>query len=173
MKTNRINSIFLILTGILCFFSSCEDEEFLMENPKSFNAPENIFINTKGFETALNGCYHLVQREYSNYIYECLFAGTDLALNAQTHGYNAPPELLGESMTSEYACSQLFWDWCYELIANANLIIEAIDNPDIKWDLQADKDFVEAEARFFRAYAYRILTYTFGDVPLVDEVPKP
>ena len=164
---------FFILVAIVSFFFSCDDDEFLTEHPKSFNAPENTFISTKGFQTAVNGLYNQVQNEYAIFVHGSFWVGTDLALNGNLHGNYAPPELLGETMNSNYVCARLIWDWAYALIANANQIIQAVDNPDVKWDSPNDPDLMEAQARFFRAYAYRTLSYLFGGVPIVEEVGKP
>ena len=40
------------------------------------------------------------------------------------------------------------------------------------WTSDAQKNAYLAEAMFFRAFAYRILVSTYGDVPLVTEVIK-
>ncbi len=172
MKIATISKFF-ILTAILSLFVSCEDDEFLTEHPKSFNAPENTFISTKGFQTAINGLYNQVQKEYDIFVYGAFWAGTDLALNANLHGSYSPPELLGESLTSDYVCARLIWDWAYALIANSNQIIEAVSKSDVSWDSPNDPVLFEAEARFFRAYGYRALSYLFGGVPIVEEVGKP
>ncbi len=172
MKFPNISKFF-ILTAIVLLSISCDDESFLTEHPKSFNAPENTFINTKGFQTAVNGLYNQVQKEYAIYVYGTFFTGTDLALNGNLHGAYLPPELLGESMNSSWKPMENVWNWAYTLIANSNLIIKAVDNPDVNWDSPNDPIQFEAEARFFRAYAYRILSYSWGGVPIVEEVEKP
>jgi hypothetical protein len=57
----------------------------------------------------------------------------------------------------------------YQLIERANLAIYAADLPQITWGSQTEKAYVLAQARFFRAFAYRNLGELFGGVPLVKE----
>lgn len=65
-----------------------------------------------------------------------------------------------------------FWEFAYGLVANANLILEYSEHNDVAWDKPTDKAGFQAEARFFRAYAYRYLVYLYGDVPYVDKVER-
>ena len=61
------------------------------------------------------------------------------------------------------------FQWGYRIINTANMVISRADNDGINWGSGADaenrKNEVLAEARFFRAWAYRHLTYSFGSVP--------
>ena len=52
----------IVLVAVVLFGTACE-KEFLAEKPRSFNAPENTFISTDGFETAMNGLIWLVRLE--------------------------------------------------------------------------------------------------------------
>ena len=52
-----------------------------------------------------------------------------------------------------------------ETVNAANTIINRAENPDVDWT-EADKNRIVAEARLIRAWAYRHLTYLWGDVPL-------
>jgi hypothetical protein len=52
------------------------------------------------------------------------------------------------------------WRKCYEFVNNANLIIAAVGDENMP---------ANAEARFFRAYAYNTLVTLWGDVPLLDK----
>ncbi|MCK7553678.1 RagB/SusD family nutrient uptake outer membrane protein [Chitinophaga sedimenti] len=60
----------------------------------------------------------------------------------------------------------------YQLIAKANMALYAADLANISWASAADKAYVKAQARFFRAFAYRNLGELFGGVPLVTEITK-
>jgi hypothetical protein len=57
------------------------------------------------------------------------------------------------------------WEWLYKTINGANTIIDRSTNPDVAWTAD-ERDEIVAEARLFRAWAYRHLTYLWGDVPL-------
>lgn len=65
-----------------------------------------------------------------------------------------------------------YWNWAYNLIASANELLIYSEKND-NWDYPTDKQLYQAEARFFRAYAYRTLVYLYGDVPWVETIQKP
>ncbi|MBS1738704.1 MAG: RagB/SusD family nutrient uptake outer membrane protein [Bacteroidetes bacterium] len=62
------------------------------------------------------------------------------------------------------------WQYMYEVISNANLLISKIDA--VAMD-EAKKKRIIAQARFLRALAYRDLTDGWGPVPLYTEVVPP
>ena len=63
----------------------------------------------------------------------------------------------------------LFSNW-YIVISRANLALYAANLPQISWASPAEKTYAIAQARFFRAFAYRNLAELFGGVPIVTEV---
>lgn len=65
-----------------------------------------------------------------------------------------------------------YWNWAYNLIGSANELLIYSEKND-NWDYPTDKQLYQAEARFFRAYAYRTLVYLYGDVPWVETIQKP
>ena len=175
MRT-QIKLLYIILVGIV-LFPSCNDD-YLTEVPRSFLSPSNTFVNTEGFETALNGLYVMVQREWgwsggNGDSYCDFFAGTDICIQGNISGLVTPFESYGDLLNPLNAQVQGHWDFYYKAIGNANLIIESAENPDVKWDSPQDKNRVIAEARFFRAYNYHALIALYGDVPLVDKLEKP
>ena len=90
-----IKILFTIQVGIV-LFSSCNDD-YLSENPRSFLAPSNTFVNTKGFETALTGLHIFVQQEWgwnggNGDSYCTYFAGTDLCITGSQSGLVTPFE---------------------------------------------------------------------------------
>ena len=67
--------------------------------------------------------------------------------------------------------------WLYNAINAANTIIERAENPNIAWagggmSAEENKNRVIGEARAVRAWAYRHLTFCWGDVPLSLEESK-
>jgi hypothetical protein len=56
----------------------------------------------------------------------------------------------------------------YQTINAANTIVNRAQNPAVNWSAE-DRDRVIAEARLIRAWAYRHLTYLYGDVPVTLE----
>src|SRR5690606_11039762 len=61
-------------------------------------------------------------------------------------------------------------DW-YKLISSANSIIVYIQESGLT---ESERGLVEAEARFFRGFAYRHLVHLFGGVPIItDQIDSP
>jgi tetratricopeptide (TPR) repeat protein len=58
----------------------------------------------------------------------------------------------------------------YTMISRANLAIYAAEQPQITWQSAANKAYALAQARFFRAFAYRNLGELFGGVPIVKDI---
>ena len=107
MKIYKLAS-FLMLAGILFMVLSCDDEEFLTEHPKSFNAPQNTFISTTGFNTAVNGLYNQFQSEFRGFVYGQFYSGTDLCLDGLAHGSYTKFETLGGALNSENSDCRYF-----------------------------------------------------------------
>ena len=60
------------------------------------------------------------------------------------------------------------WNWLYQTVNSANTIINRGENPSEELDISQEKlNRILAEAKTIRAWAYRHLTFLFGDVPLV------
>jgi hypothetical protein len=56
------------------------------------------------------------------------------------------------------------------MVSRANYLIDACDKlPENKWKRAGQKEAYIAEAKFFRAWAYRNLTSFYGQVPVIDE----
>ena len=178
MKFKKLG--YLAIMSLLTF-SSCSD--FLDEELKSSLAPDNTYTNTHGFEVGVTGLYEFARSEYNTWggsdnafshgqatPYEVLQVGTDLA----NTGHNDAILLVfnNYSYTPLTLFINTWWKFGYGLAANANQILEYSEKPDIAWDNPTDKTGFQAEARFFRAYAYRYLVYLYGDVPYVDKIQK-
>lgn len=54
----------------------------------------------------------------------------------------------------------------YQIISKANLVLYASELPQITWSSPAEKAYVLAQARFFRAFAYRNLGELFEECRL-------
>lgn len=168
------NSKFLIVifAVFLVSFGCSEDE--LVENPPHFIGAENLFTDAAGFEAGLNGLYALYRRERggstsfttsNDLVIDIAIAGTDNAYGNQRAGWNVVGNEYNVRNIPEEAHNRRFFEWLYEVINSSNTIIVRAENPNIEWT-EAEKNTVIAEARLFRAWAYRHATYLYGDVPL-------
>ncbi|SOD11799.1 RagB/SusD family nutrient uptake outer membrane protein [Pedobacter xixiisoli] len=174
MKNIITTSIALI---VLISFSGCK--KFLDEELKNELAPSNTYTSTYGFEVGSAGLYALTRSEYNTYgergafihngatPYESLQAATDIAdvINSDA----SLTAFANLTITPREQFVGTYWTWAYNLISSANLML-VYSEKNTNWDSPTDKARFQAEARFFRAYAYRTLVYLYGDVPYVETI---
>lgn len=174
MKTFiKISLAFITLISL----NGCKD--FLEEDLKTELAPTNTFTGTYGFEVGSAGLYALTRSEYNTYgeggayihngacPYEALQAATDIVDVINSDASLMPFANLTLTPSQQFVTT--YWNWAYHLISSANEILVYADQ-NTNWDAPTDKARFQAEARFFRAYAYRTLVYLYGDVPYVETI---
>ncbi len=164
--------IFVCLTFIL---PACNEDKELKEVPLDFLSPENAYITKNDYNSLLNGIYWAARRNvWSNennrfgmsYGNDVLMRGLDWNSASELNDY-------ANVMNPSYGVPRDVWRFNYELIYSANAIISRIEYPACQVDAK-DRPGIIAEAKFFRAYAYRYLAHLFGDVPLLeDEIVTP
>jgi len=170
----KLYNILLITVALLISFS-CNEEEWLKEEPLDFYAPENSFSTPENFNSAIARLYENVYYalyDINNGASRSLFYPTDIAWDAiaETHDLN----LYNDKLFSNTGQVQSIWSYMYEIIFNANVILGRIENPEIIFDTESQKSEFMAEARFFRGFAYRTLAILFGGVPIVlEEITTP
>ena len=164
--------IIIKITGMLAMamlfvFVSCDENEFLKEEPLAIYSADNSLVTTSDFQAAVNMLY---RRPGEIFLYNTnegqfsLYHGTDLAYctaafdRLNTYKATMVPEN-GNVLT-------LPWNGSFFMVNQANLILSRIANANIP---VADKNVLRGEALFFRAFAYRILANLFGGVPLITE----
>jgi hypothetical protein len=172
MKT--LKKIFYICAISILFSTvSCNDEEFLEENPSSFYTIDNIFSTSSQIDQVLTGIYSRIRYIWTNYsishdYFNFKAKGTDILDAASTRR--------GQSFSDyglinpDHSTFRVVYNDFYEIISRANLAIYASELPQIAWGTEEDKAYTIAQARFFRAFMYRNLAELWGGVPIVDEV---
>jgi starch-binding outer membrane protein, SusD/RagB family len=152
--------------------AACGDA-FLTESPKDIIVADNLYTDRAGFDAGLNALYAQVRREragsddgQTNNIFA---TSTSIGVDNGYGMYLSPTERtfteFGVRNNSQDDFTRRTWNWLYQTINAANTIVNRADNPAVSW-AAADKARVVAEARLIRAWAYRHLTYLFGDVPV-------
>ena len=174
---NRIKNISLLIVSIvLC--ASCAKER-LIESPPNFITADLLYSSVEGFDAGLNGLYSLVRDERNGLNYTegfgtidlratIFLAGTDnIASGSNSGGIST---IIGDWTKNNAADPNLdkTFLWLYKVVSSSNTLISRAENPDIKWGM-GTKERVLAEAKTIRAWAYRHLTYLWGDVPLLTE----
>lgn len=172
------NILTTAFAALLILNTGCSD--FLDEELKSSLSPGNTYTSSYGFEVGVTGLYGLARSEFNTWggsfashgqacPYEALQIGTDIVYAGHKDGSLMPFENLSYSSSTTFITS--FWNYSYGMIASANELL-MYSEKDVKWDKPEDKIKYQAEARFFRAYAYRYLVYLYGDVPFVDKIEE-
>jgi len=162
----------IILTAvaiIIAAFSSCK-KNYLDEKPYSSYTPLTL-TDSLGFEASLVGLYQLEtgfltysSRQGWPSVWQ---VGTDVANSTANQEGIEVPYYNYATLTNTDAAASYTWGKYYSLINNANIIIDGVAGPNVSGLSPNGKKTVEAEARFFRAYAYDNLASLYGKVPLV------
>lgn len=175
MKRSYKSIVSLIaVTGFI--IASCTKKEDLKEVPAGFLSPENTFTTKEGFQPALANLYRLSRGLITSELYPgegdkkltaIYGSGTDLGwywdkkLNYGDYNIVNPTDPLA----TEY------WNHLFSIIKDCNVIITRLETSKLS---EPDQQAIGAEAKFFRAYAYRFLVYLYGDVPKITaEITSP
>jgi hypothetical protein len=162
---------------VMALASSCS-EDYLIEEPPNLITTETLYTSFAGFQTGINGLYALVReeregRDGANYLRADMFMnGTDNMVTNQRDGFSRVAEDWVAQNTPFNADIGSTFAWLYKIVNASNTIIyEAERRDDIDWTAEGsseeeNKNMVIAEAKALRAWAYRHLTYCWGDVPL-------
>jgi len=137
-------------------------KKILEEQPRSIYDP-SFFKTEKGVEGGVTSLYAHLRYIYGQaYYYNSCLTGTDEVTYAQSADNNFKDmDMTGVgSITSTSSRSDVIWGTAFSNINTANGIIE---NAAAVGTIPAS---LVAEAKFFRAFDYLLLTQTFGGVPL-------
>ncbi|WP_293943217.1 MULTISPECIES: RagB/SusD family nutrient uptake outer membrane protein [unclassified Sphingobacterium] len=157
--------ILLFNLGAGTMLSSCS-KSFLDENPLGFLATENGYASYSDFKNAVTDLYGKVRTEfYSNddltpfqYI-----AGCDFLYDGEPGtGVNRFTPM-ATSLNPTHDIPKVHWVNLYKIVSGANTIIDLAAQSKMTAEQQTE---ITAQAKFFRAFAYRTLGYLYGGVPL-------
>lgn len=166
----------LYIIGVIFFTSislSCNEQAFLEEVPFDFYSPENSYTSPEQIDIAIVKLYENVHDHFFGtqhtgaFVYHYI---TDVGFDciAPDHEINS----WSDKVTPENTRIRSMWTDNYKIIANANTILTRIEG--VEYPSDQEKAAKIAEAKFFRAFAYRTLGILFGGVPLIlEEVTSP
>ena len=166
----------LTIASILFLLGACKsDKEFLKEKPETFYTIDNAFSSSAQVDQVLVSIYSNIREAWTNpaeqaWMFVFKGNGTDMfdiasirrGSTFNNYGSINPDNGIFYSVYS-------FW---YDIINKANLAIYATDLPQVQWSSDQDKKYALAQARFFRAFAYRNLGELFGGVPIVTAITQ-
>jgi tetratricopeptide (TPR) repeat protein len=173
MKNLKVKIIFF--SGLILLMSCSKD--FLTEEPKDALFANTLFNTRDGLQQGLVAVYSLARRERTETIASfetgsAWKAGTDVAWGNYTFNSLRTFDEYGANMTSSSDGVNTIWNWLYDVVNASNTIITRAESPEIDFqganesENLANKNLLVAQARLLRAWAYRHLTYSWGDVPL-------
>ncbi len=172
LKEKFLYARILLLVVFIGMFSSC-NEEYLKEVPLDFYAPENSYITYDNFEASIYNMYNTFRASF--YQTRDAFRSPRVTMTCTdmiTYDQNTAdfPDLLTPHSDWVYTA---FWQPCYQIIFDANVIIGRSD-AEISELTDEQKKLVQAEARFFRGYCYKMLADIHGGVPItLEETTEP
>jgi len=171
-----IIAAFIAITAIL----GCSEEEFLREDPRDNIYSDNLLESYDGFVNMLNSSYAWIRAEKSR-----LVPSGGIPLTRSTgwtsgvdNGFmnNGHSKMVFLNWPTNINPEMDYFDdmfkWLYKIINTCNMIIERAEDSRVAWgggSPEADalkKNHIIAQARVIRAWGYRHLTYSWGDVPL-------
>ncbi len=169
------NCLTSALTGLLAFFLSSCNDDFLNEKPLSSLSTDIVLTSKSGFENALTALHYAAREELvmeDNHDYHfTMHSGTDIATTGQE---DARPFRNYVTYLNPNANTVVkHWQWAYRLmLVRANTIIVYANRPELQgiWADDSEKNAILAEARFFRAYTHNLLANLYGGVPIVDTI---
>jgi starch-binding outer membrane protein, SusD/RagB family len=156
--------IVILIISIIIY--GCESS-VLDEKPPHLITAETLYTSVEGLETGLNGAYSIVRREHGggiNFYAQMFQSGTDNLTANWNQGFNLAVGTSwgGNNHPSNNYFPRVF-NWLYELINATNTIIYRAE---LNLPESTDRQRIIAEARAIRAWAYRHLSFSWGDVPL-------
>lgn len=156
-------------------FVGCDDTGFLKEDPETFYTIDNVFSTSEQVAQVITTCYHRVSNIYCPYDNSSELNVWSYSMGNGTDIFDVPTIRFSyrfndySIINSENAVFKDTYAAFYYLINSANTALYAADREDIVWNSEAERVYIIAQARFFRAFAYRNLGELFGGVPLVTE----
>ena len=163
-----MNTKYLFICSLFAILIACKsDNEFLSENPETDYTIENAFTTSEQVDQIILGCYYQVRNMM------CTDGNAVILKGNGTDVLDVPLMRMNDTFADYSKVHPLntkiksLFDNFYKLIQRANLALYVSGLPHIKWASEDTKKYVVAQAKFFRAYAYRNLGELWGGVPLV------
>ena len=169
MKINNIKYILLIPFFTLM---GCDDNAFLTEEAETFYTTDNIFSSGTQVDQSLYTLYEADRRmRTANNLF-----GLGVFQGKGSDTFVAPGFRESQNFSNysqinadDNRITDIF-NLHYQIIAYANTTLEAANREGITFESDELKNYVIAQARFFRGRTYGSLAQLFGGVPIVGGV---
>jgi starch-binding outer membrane protein, SusD/RagB family len=158
----------IIILGVFVQ-TGCNEDEFLLESPRDAIYAENLFQTYTGFNSSLNSVYAFMRQLYmrgEDRTRDQLWVQNTDNVMTRTHDIN-----WFTGISPSWSEVSEVYNWLYQIVNTTNMIINRAEG-NVDWQgTSAEEDLhnkrsVIGQARVARAWAYRLLIYAFGPVPL-------
>jgi len=169
-----LNKIFLFGLAV-CTFASCNEKEYLTEEPYSIYSKSNALVSESDYQSMVNHLYYMMKitqltiasQDGSMPLRSCNDYGfmSDVSFVngvAVPTKYNDTKNYLTAANTKLSKTFYAYWD----VICNANVVINNIDKAGFS---QTKKDILKAEALFCRSWCYLQQAHIYGGMPILEE----
>jgi len=180
-STDHHTLAYLQLIGVLItvplLLIACDEGNFLEAEPVDFFTPQNSYVTSSDYQSAINKLYHDFRNEFkssagANDFPNLAYQATDMYYIHKDLGQFEPISSLLIPENENLIYNSL-WRPAYRVIFDANVIINRAPSEGNELSEQEAKA-LQAEARFFRGYMYKLLSDIYGGVPIIlEEVKEP
>ena len=166
MKTKKY--IFIAAAAsMLGMTTSCDDEGFLTEKPKTIYTTDNSYETIDQVKACITNLYIHIRYWYQqDYFLKGL--GTDVLdtpyFRSTGNGY-----CNFANWSSTNSNSNKIYDAMFQMVNYANQSLEGYNKEGLPWESEAQRNEAYGEIMFFRGYGYLTMGELFGGVPLVDQ----
>jgi hypothetical protein len=165
---------FLIVIIAILTIVSCNETEWLVEEPLDFYAPANSFAKPSDFNSALARIYLSTgtQLNSGNDASAVFEYPSDVSMD--NHGLEHELNSYANKLIPENNRVTNVWNTTYRIIFDCNVILGRIDDESVVFPDEKLRTIYKAEASFLRGFAYRLLAIMYGGVPIVlEEITSP
>ena len=156
-----MKKLLIIITGLSLsfFFQSCDEDEFLKEDPRDDIFAENLYLSYDGFNNGLNAIYALIREgrtNESNATYTDMWKlGTDNAFVNREATHIAPFNDYTK-LNSENNIIENSFNWLFRIVNSTNMVINQANNVDVDWQgTSADEDLENQQRLLGQAHLIR------------------
>ncbi|MCF8381134.1 MAG: RagB/SusD family nutrient uptake outer membrane protein [Bacteroidales bacterium] len=176
----KLKKYIVLAIMLLAGFQACDEEEFLREDPKDNIYADNLLQTYNGYVNMMNSVYAWIRAEKSRLdpsggIPLTRSSGwtTGVDNGFMNNGHSAMVFVnWPTNINAEMEYFESMFEWLYKIINSTNMVIERAENTDVDWQggsseaNELKKNYIIGQAKVIRAWAYRHLSYSWGDVPL-------
>ncbi len=167
-----------LIVVILLSMAACNEDTVLEEVPQDFLSSGNLYSTVDEMNQAIYALHERVRDSYyrgSRHQITVLGGkGSDCSYDGENPaGSRWMTNWATKVVPTDNELVRYYWERSYSVIQYANLLIEKVEakeSGDDIWKGDTEtQNAILAEAKFFRAWSYRMLVIMYGDVPLLTE----